>query len=127
MTFDINGNCGGTCLSSGTWTYSGGSSLNDARALLYQRGSFTIPGIPGIPDEDAVAGFGLGAHPFTTQHRFGGPLNSPHLSVGYDPGTSNYVAAGISGEPRATVPVSGGFHVDAHSDWLGHLWDVLGW
>jgi hypothetical protein len=116
FTFDINGNCSGTCLSSGSWSFNG--SLNQARALLDQRGSFTIP------FEEAVAGFGLGAHPFSTQHRFGGPLNSPHLSVPYEPGTSNYIASGAFIPPRATVPSTGGFHVDAHSNWLGHLEDV---
>jgi len=116
FTFDINGNCSGTCLSSGSWSFNG--SLNQARALLDQRGSFTIP------FEDAVAGFGLGHHPFSTQHRLGGPLDSPHLSVPYDPGTSDYVASGAFIPPRATVPATGGFHVDAHSNWLGHLEDV---
>jgi hypothetical protein len=88
--------------------------------MLHERccmtgGSFTlgIPGLEGIlPDEDAVAGFGLGAHPFSTQHRFGGPTDSPHLSVPYD--------------PKGTVPAAGGFHVDAHSNYLGHAEDVFG-
>jgi RHS repeat-associated protein len=122
FSFHINGNCGGSCLSSGSWAYNG--SLNAARALLGDRGSFTIP------FEDARAGFGLGAHPFSTQHRFGGPdcsflscPNSPHLSVAYDPGTSNYVAAAKQ-EPKANVPSTGGFHVDAHADWIGHAQDV---
>jgi len=124
FNFHIDGNCGGSCLTSGEWSYHG--SLNDARALLGERGSFTIP------FEDMRAGFGAGAHPFSTQHRFGGPdcsflscPNSPHLSVAYDPGTSNYVAA-VKQEPKANVPQSstGGFHVDAHADWLGHAKDV---
>ncbi len=124
FNFHVDGNCGGTCMSSGEWSYHG--SLNDARALLYQRGSFTIP------FEDMRAGFGFGAHPFSTQHRFGGAdcsffscPNSPHLSVAYDPGTSNYLAA-VKQEPKANVPQTsnGGFHVDFHADWLGHAKDV---
>ena len=126
FSFHIDGNCGGSCSSSGEWSYHG--SLNDARSLLNQRGSFTIP------LEDARAGIGLGAHPFSTQHRFGGSdctifscPNSPHLSVAYQPGTSNYVAA-VKQEPKANVPQSssGGFHVDAHADWAGHAKDVSG-
>jgi RHS repeat-associated protein len=115
FSFNINGNCTQTCLASGDWSYNGAPNANAARALLYDRGSFTlgIPGLEGIlPDEDAVAGFGLGAHPFSTQHRFGGPTDSPHLSVPYD--------------PKGTVPAAGGFHVDAHSNYLGHAEDVFG-
>jgi RHS repeat-associated protein len=115
FNFTINGNCSGTCLSSGTWSFNG--SLNAARVALYDAGSFTIP------FEDVVAGFGGGAHAFSTQHRFGGPgcsflscPDSPHLSVPYDPtGTL---------EPKNSVPATGGFHVDAHADWLGHFKDV---
>lgn len=95
------------------------ATVNAARALLGDRGSFTIP------FEDA-----RGAHPFSTQHRFGGPdcsflscANSPRLSVAYDPGTSNYVAA-VKQEPKANVPSTGGSHVDAHADWIGHAQDV---
>lgn len=115
FSFNVNGNCSGTCLSSGSWTYNG--SLNAARVLLKERGGFTIPG------EDVVAGFGGGAHSFSTQHRFGGPdctflscANSPHLSVPYDPNGTL--------QPRNNVPSTGGFHVDAHADWLGHYQDV---
>jgi len=115
FSFNINGNCSGTCLSSGSWSYNG--SPNAARSLLGERGAFTIP------FEDAVAGFGGGAHPFSTQHRFGGAgcsfwgcPNSPHLSVPYDPNGTL--------EPRNNVPATGGFHVDAHGDWFGHYSDV---
>jgi RHS repeat-associated protein len=115
FTFDINGNCSQTCLASGSWSYNG--SLNAARSLFDQRGAFTIP------FEDAIAGFGGGAHPFSTQHRFGGPAcsflscpDSPHLSVPYDPNGTL--------EPKNSVPATGGFHVDAHGDWFGHYKDV---
>lgn len=118
FSFHIDGNCNGTCLSSGTWTYNGrGDSLNAVRALLNRRGALAIP------FEDILAGLGIGAHPFSTQHRFGGLTcapafscpNSPHLSVQYDPGT----------QPRANVPASGEFHVDAHADFIGHFIDVV--
>jgi hypothetical protein len=127
FSFHINGNCGGSCFTSGEWSYNG--SLNQARALLYDRGSFAIP------FEDSRAGLGLGAHPFSTQHRFGGSdctflscANSPHLSVAYDPGSNHYVAADDVAAakllPKANVPSTGGFHVDAHADWIGHAQDV---
>jgi RHS repeat-associated protein len=109
--FHIDGNCSGTCLSSGTWSFSAVSygSIGD---LLNQRGASTIP------LEDAVAFLGHGQHPYTTQYRFGGPSNSPHLSVPYDrPGT-------VILDPRANVPRLGPFHVDEHSDWR-HAIDVL--
>jgi len=106
----INGNCNGTCLSSGTWTYPGTDA--QARQLLYDRGSRAFPG------EDLKARFGFGDHPHTTQHRFGGPTcgelssvscpNSPHISVPIDP---------KFGVPR-------GFHVDAHGDAKHHSQDV---
>jgi len=117
FSFAINGNCSGTCLSSGSWSYNG--SLNAARALLDDRGSFRILG----PLEDIRAGFGFGAHPYSTQHRFGGAAcsfwgcaNSPHLSVAYDPNGTI--------EPRNNVPATGGFHVDAHGDVFHHAQDI---
>ena len=83
FSFNINGNCSGTCLSSGSWSYNG--SLNAARSLLGEEIIFhSVRG--------CSAGFGGGAHPVSTQHRFGGAAchsggcpNSPHLSVPYDP------------------------------------------
>jgi hypothetical protein len=82
FNFHIDGNCSGTCRSSGEWTRNA-NSYGTIGDLLTQRGAFTNSG------EDAVAFFGYGAHPYSTQYRFGGPLNSPHLSVPYDrPGTS---------------------------------------
>jgi hypothetical protein len=110
FSITINGNCNGTCLSSGTWSFAG--SWEDARQTLYSRGSFAFPG------EDQVADMGFGAHAYTTQHRFAGPncsmlysnscQNSPHLSVPYD--------------PQWNVPQ--GFHVDANEDMYHHNQDV---
>ncbi len=105
----INGNCSGTCLSSGTWSFPQGS-WDNARETLNVRGSFYFPG------EDLRAATGSGQHPYTTQHRFGGANcqmltscnNSPHLSVPYD--------------PKRNVPQ--GFHVDAHGDMYHHNQDV---
>lgn len=119
FTFDINGNCSGTCLASGDWH----SNLPSYRAvgdLLNQRGAFTIFG------EDLKAFLGGGAHPYSFQYRFGGSgcsptfscPNSPHLSVPYDyPGTVTFF-------PMANVPRGGGFHVDEHGDPPHHGWDV---
>ena len=117
FSFNINGNCSQTCLASGEWSYNG--SLNAARSLLDDRGSFRVLG----PLEDIRAGFGFGEHPFSTQHRFGGAdcslfncPDSPHLSVPYDPNGTL--------EPRNNVPATGGFHVDAHGDVFHHAEDV---
>jgi RHS repeat-associated protein len=111
FSFAINGNCSGTCLSSGEWTFNA-NSYNGIGGLLSQRGAFTKLG------EDAVAFLGYGAHVRSNQFRFGGPLNSPHLSVPYDyPGTVPF-------DPTVTVPRSGGFHVDEHSN-LRHDIDVI--
>src|SRR5438094_8560839 len=41
FSFNINGNCSGTCLSSGNWSFSG--TLADARRTLNASGSFNIP------------------------------------------------------------------------------------
>jgi RHS repeat-associated protein len=112
FTFTINGNCSGTCLRSGTWSYPG--SLEDARDTLYARHSFSFPG------EDEKADLGYGAHAYSTQHRFGASWtclfltckNSPHLSV-----PNSWVPV-----PKDTVPQ--GFHVDAHGDMYHHRQDV---
>jgi hypothetical protein len=103
----INGNCSGSCLSSGTWTYNGASG-SDPYLVLQDRGAFQIPG------EDLLSRFGFGDHPYSYQFRFGGSgcsllscPDSPHISVPYD--------------PKAGVP---GFHVDAHGDPLHHGADV---
>lgn len=111
FTFTINGNCRGTCLSSGTWTYPG--SLKDARDTLYGRHSFSFPG------EDEAADLGFGQHSYSTQHGFGRSTcpffscpNSPHFSV-----------------PESRVPVAKdtvpqGFHVDAHGDYYHYAKNV---
>ena len=111
FTITINGNCSGTCLSSGTWSYPG--SLEDARATLYGRHSFSFPG------EDEAADMGFGQHAYSTQHRFGASTcpffscaNSPHVSV-----PNSWVPV-----PKDTVPQ--GFHVDAHGDFYNHRQDV---
>jgi len=109
----INGNCSGTCLSSGTWSYPGGS-LEDARDTLRIRGAFSLLG------EDEAADMGFGQHAYSTQHRFGGSTcgmffscpNSPHLSV-----PNSWVPV-----PKDNVPQ--GFHVDAHGDYWHHPGDV---
>jgi RHS repeat-associated protein len=111
FSFTINGNCSGSCLSSGSWSFPG--SLEDARATLYGRGSFSFPG------EDEKADLGYGDHPYATQHRFGASTcpffscrNSPHISV-----PNSWVPV-----PKDTVPQ--GFHVDAHGSFIGHQQDV---
>jgi hypothetical protein len=117
FNFHIGGNCGGTCLSSGEWSRPGSSA--DARQTLNANGAFQIVG------EDVVAGFGGGAHPYSTQYRFnGGTLscivsscpNTPHLSVPFDP---------ASAYPKYNVPAAGEFHVDAHSGAFTHAYDLL--
>jgi RHS repeat-associated protein len=69
FNFDINGNCSGTCLASGSWRYNG--SLSSAAATLADRGSFNIP------FENLKAGLGFGEHPYSSQYRFGGDLCGP--------------------------------------------------
>ena len=70
-----------------------------------------------------LAEIGEGDHPLTTQHRFGGPLDSPpHLAVAQTTKLQRNIDGDIFGiiqNPKATVPVTGGFRVDAHSDLLG--------
>lgn len=107
FSITIDGNCNGTCLGSGTWSYPG--TNQQAGELLSSRGSFSLVG------ENARAGLGYGDHPYSTQFRFGGPnrsmfrcANSPHLSVPND--------------PKYNVPR--GFHVDAHGDAYHHKQDV---
>jgi hypothetical protein len=112
FNFHIDGNCSGTCRSSGEWV-TNANSFRDIGDMLTQRGAFQIPG------EDVVAFFGHGAHAFSTQYRFGGPQDSSHLSVPYDyPGT-------VPNDPSATLPRTGNFHVDPHSNWLEHAADVV--
>ena len=103
FTFDINRNCDGTCLASGTFSYNG--TPDQTRDLLDSRGAFrsivdqTLPGVGKSVDE-------MEYHPNTTQHRFG-DTPSPHFSVPRD--------------PRDTVPTVGPFHVDTNAPGLKHL------
>jgi RHS repeat-associated protein len=121
FNFHIDSNCGGTCWTAGKWTFNG-RSYSGISDLLDRRGAFTLAG-------DYAALLGRGAHPYTTQHRFGGAgcsttspyscPNSPHLSVPYDqPGM-------VPADPLLNVPRSGGFHVDPNGDYVGHTQDLL--
>jgi hypothetical protein len=117
FNFHVDGNCGGTCLSSGDWT-APGMTLAQAREALYPN-SFHIPG------ENLRARLGYGDHPYSIQYRFGGTTlgcatspcpNTPHLSVPFDP---------ASAYPKYNVPAAeGGWHVDAHSGWSEHNQDI---
>jgi RHS repeat-associated protein len=116
FNFHVDGNCGGTCLSSGEWGAPGMTSAQ-AREALYPN-SFHILG------ENLRAGLGFGDHPYSTQFRFGGTTlgcatspcpNTPHLSVPFDP---------ASAFPKYNVPAAGSWHVDAHSGWAAHNQDI---
>ena len=116
FNFHVDGNCGGTCLSSGEWSAPGMTSAQARSAL--NANSFNIP------FEDVAAAFGGGEHSFSNQFRFGGSTlgcalspcpNTPHLSVPYDPAGSF---------PKYTVPAAGTWHVDAHSGWSAHSKDL---
>ena len=101
FSFKIDGNCGGSCFSSGQYTYNG--TNDQARDLLDHQGAWKYTG-----DKDQIGLFGhswdeviFKDHRNTTQHRFGkegADSPSPHFSVPRD--------------PSATVPSRGGFHVD---------------
>jgi RHS repeat-associated protein len=100
--FHINGNCGGTCMASGTFTYEG--TPTQTEQLLERRGGFQtiwdipLPGIWQSVDEMVY-------HRNSTQYRFGvGP--SPHFSV----------PAG----PPNLLPTVGPFHVDTNVPNLKH-------
>jgi RHS repeat-associated protein len=116
FNFHVDGNCGGTCLSSGEWSAPGMTSAQAREAL--SANSFHIP------FENFRAGLGFGDHPYSTQFRFGGTTfgcasspcpNTPHLSVPFDPAGSF---------PKYNVPAAGGWHVDAHSGWSAHNQDI---
>jgi RHS repeat-associated protein len=102
VSFNINGDCNGRCLASGTFSFNG--SPNDLRQSLGERGAYQT-----WVDRPRKSGRSLNErfHPNTTSHRFGdGP--SPHFLVTKD--------------PNATVPTVGDFHVDEHAPGLKHLW-----
>jgi len=108
FTFNFNGNCGGTCRSSGSFQFAG--SLDQARAALKAAGAWDY----GIVDAGDSAA--LGHHPGTEQFRFGaGP--SSHFSVPYDH-SNDYMLWTI---PKYSVPTVGDFHVDATTGW-SHFW-----
>lgn len=103
FSFHIDGNCGGTCLASGSFSFPGPRDFTGQ--VLELRGSFRsiadrrIPGWGKSLDEWEF-------HPGTEQYRFGkGP--SPHFS--------------LPDNPKNTVPTKGPFHVDTDAPGLKHL------
>ena len=117
FTFDINGNCGGTCLSSGSFQFAG--TPDEARAALMAAGAWSYVTDSTLDQLE---------HPNTEQFRFGsGP--SPHFSLPYQqilmPGSGEHELT--LPKPLSTVPASGGFHVDETTG-LGHATHTLcGW
>lgn len=103
FSFNINGNCSGTCLASGSFSFNAPRDFTGN--VLELRGSFRsivdrrIPGWGKSLDENEF-------HPGTEQYRFGtGP--SPHFS--------------LPDNPKDTVPTVGPFHVDKDAPGLQHL------
>jgi hypothetical protein len=101
--FHLDGNCGGTCLASGTFKY--GAARDATGKVLEERGSFRsivdrrIPGWGKSIDE-------YEHHPDSEQYRFGtGP--SPHFS--------------LPDNPKNTIPTVGPFHVDTDAPGIKHL------
>jgi RHS repeat-associated protein len=101
--FNINGNCNGTCLASGSFSFNGPRDFTGS--VLELRGSFRsivdrrIPGLGKSPDE-------MQFHPGTEQYRFGtGP--SPHFS--------------LPDNPKNAVPTVGPFHVDRDAPGIKHV------
>jgi RHS repeat-associated protein len=131
FSFNINDNCGGSCLASGSFQFSGTGS--QARNLLTARGAWSYWGFDALDSGD------FGFHPETDQFRFGsGP--SSHFSVPWDmvmrpdysqhmsgintlEGDSGFVLRAVQ-NPKATVPVTGGFHVDKATG-VGHAKDAV--
>ena len=102
FTFNINGNCGGTCLSSGSFQFNG--TPDQAREALNAAGAWSY-----VTDSTLDQMF----HPNSEQFRFGsGP--SPHFSLPDQqivmPGSMEHEVTVPN--PLSTVPASGGFHVD---------------
>ena len=103
FSFNINGNCSGTCLASGSFSFNAPRDFTGN--VLQLRGSFRsivdrrIPGWGKSLDEWEF-------HPGTEQYRFGtGP--SPHFS--------------LPDNPKDTVPTVGPFHVDKDAPGIQHL------
>jgi RHS repeat-associated protein len=108
FTFNFNGNCGGTCLSSGSFQFAG--TPDQARAALKAAGAWDYGGW------DALDSTIFGHHPDTDQFRFGsGP--SPHFSVPQDYTNDSWPFL----NPKSTVPATGDFHVDANVG-PSHFW-----
>jgi RHS repeat-associated protein len=108
FTFNFNGNCSGTCLSSGSFQFAGTS--DEARAALTAAGAWDY-GFWDVFDSSDLPF--VGHHPQSDQFRFGsGP--SPHFSVPIDylfpPNVGKWMAIR---NPKSTVPATGDFHVDA--------------
>jgi RHS repeat-associated protein len=106
FTFDLNGNCGNTCLASGSFRFAG--TPEQAEATLRAAGSWDY----GIWDMFNSTPYGN--HPYSQQFRFGsGP--SSHFSVPdyVIPSPQFGVPAVLN--PEYTVPATGGFHVDAQT------------
>jgi len=101
FTFDINGNCGGTCLSSGSFQFTG--TPQEARDALLSAGAWNY----GF--WDMLNSTPLGHHPETDQFRFGsGP--SLHVSVPWD--FLGIIDMQLVPNPASTVPATGGWHAD---------------
>jgi len=131
FSFDVNGNCGGSCLASGAFHFSG--SGDQARALLATRGAWSYWAMDTLDSTD------FGFHPETDQFRFGsGP--SSHLSVPWNDvmrpdysrhmsginaleGDSGFVLRSVH-NPRSAVPINGDFHVDKATG-AGHAKDAF--
>ena len=103
FSFNVNGNCGGTCLSSGSFTFNG----TPAQA----QGAMKAAGAWNYGFWDVLNSTPWGHHPDSDQFRFGsGP--SSHLSLSWEvvPG-SGFSPATLN--PAFTTPATGDFHVDA--------------
>jgi RHS repeat-associated protein len=132
FSFNINNNCDGSCLASGTFQFNG--SGDEARKRLTAQGAWSYTFM-----DKYVNSSDFGFHPETDQFRFGsGP--SPHLSVpwnyvyrpDYSQSLMNFSSlegnTGIAykrlSNPKATVPIKGSFHVDTGSG-LSHGTDIF--
>jgi len=111
FSFNVNGNCGGTCLSAGSVQFSG--TPDQARAALNAAGAWNYGFWDTLNSTD------FGHHPFTDQFRFGGPGPSLHVSVPWD--YLPNVDAFPTQNPFSTVPMTGGFHTDATTG-SSHFW-----
>ena len=111
FSFNVNGNCGGMCLSAGSVQFNG--TPDQARAALKAAGSWNYGFL------DTLNSTEFGHHPYTDQFRFGGPGPSLHVSVPWDylPNADAFPTQ----SPFSTVPMTGGFHTDATTG-SSHFW-----